>query len=319
MSSQIEKILNSTYYVVNKSEHVRINTEKVNTFCENIKKLDNITSNWLEQTPFNLEKLHEKEKANFLLVFNALSFSYWGDPYWQVTYKDQTYNRGSWSLVASILRSKEEGTSILDASCLSSISSKELETILRGNRKIPLFEERLNILHTIGTTLSEKYDKDFKNVINASNYDAINLVDIIVQNFPTFEDISIYNNQKIYFQKRAQALVESTHSLFQDEILENVNKLTALADYIIPKKLREEKILEYDSELSYKVDNKIKLEKGCKAEIEIRANTIWAVKYIQEELKNKSMNVTPIEINDYLWLTGGNKDTPFHLTRTTSY
>ena len=314
--TEIEKILESTNYVVDNSQHVRINKDNIKQFCQNV-KIDNILSNWLENTPFNLEIMDEREKSQFVLVFNALSFSYWGNPYWQVTYQGQTFYRGSWSLVAAILRAREEGFPILEADYQSSISSDDLNIILRGNRQIPLLKERLNILHDVGISLKKKYDGCYRNVINAANDDAVSLLDIIIAEFPSFSDTSCYKGKVIYFQKRAQALIQSTHYFIKE--LENVNRLTALADYILPKKLREEKILEYDSELSYKVDNKVQLKRGSQSEVEIRANTIWAVKYIVNGLDNKNIKATPMQINDYLWLTGGEKDTPFHLTRTTGY
>jgi len=304
--TQIEKILESTKYVVDHSKHVHINQDMLKQFGDSI-KIDE-SGHWLNNTPFNLEDLDKQEKAHYVLLFNTLSFSYWGDPYWEVTYPNKTYKRGSWSLTAAILRAREEGFPIFKSDYLSAISAKDLTIILRGNRQIPLFSERLQILHEVGNTLTENYDGDYRNVIDSANNDAINLVDRVIKDFPSFNDTAHYQGKKIYFHKRAQALTESTHSFLGK--LKNADKLTALADYILPKKLREEKILEYDDKLSYKVDNKIDLEKGSTEEVEIRANTIWAVKYIGKD---------PIILNDYLWLTGREKDSPFHRTRTTGY
>ena len=304
--TQIDQILESTKYVVDNSQHVHINQSMLKQFRDNLKIDD--SGHWLNHTPFNLENLDEQEKNHYVLLFNILSFSYWGDPYWEITYQNRTYKRGSWSLTAAILRAKEEGFPIFDSDYISSISEEDLKIILRGNRQIPLLNERLYILHEVGTTLIKNYSGDYRNVIDAANNDAVNLVDIMIKDFPSFNDAAYYKGKQIYFHKRAQALTESTHSFLRK--LENADKLTALADYILPKKLREEKILEYDSELSYKVDNKIELEKGSPEEVEIRANTIWTVKYIGNN---------PIIVNDYLWLTGRGRDTPYHRTRTTGY
>ncbi len=312
---QIEKILKSTRYVVDNSEHVKINQGQIKKFCDNIESIDNISLNWLENTPFDLKVLDEKEKANFVLLFNALSFSYWGTPYWQVHYQNQTFKRGSWSLVASILRAREEGLPILDADYQSSISKDDLGIMLRANRQIPLFKERLEILQSVGSSLKDKYDGDFRDVVAASNDDAVDLLDIITEEFPSFSDTAQYKEKTIYFQKRAQALVQSTHSFLRK--LTNIDRLTALADYIVPKELYEKKILEYSPELEEKIENRVVLATRGIYVNEIRANTIWAVKYIAEELYN--IQATQMGINDYLWLTGGNKDTQFMLTRTTDF
>ena len=54
-------------------------------------------------------------------------------------------------------------------------------------------------------------------------------------------------------------------------------------------------------------------------EVEIRANMLVVIDLIKEKLKNK---VCSIDINDYIWSQGRNKNIelkPYHLTRNTNY
>lgn len=120
-------------------------------------------------------------------------------------------------------------------------------------------------------------------------------------------------------------LVSDIYQLFGGEgygDLLNVDQLTACADYKLPRVLRRLGILEYSEELAKQVDNKIEITKDSEEEIEIRANTIWAVELIRQGLLQIGQKVMPIGINDHLWLMSQNKlsdDRPYHLTRTTAY
>ena len=313
-------ILESVKYVVDNSKFVKINQSKLSDFVKIFKK--HKEHYWLLDSPFDLDRLDKNQKLMVVVVFNAISFSYWGDPYWNVEYKGKRYTRGSWSLMACIFRALGEGKNILDAKYLSEITKKELGIILRGNTEIPLLNERVKILREIGSVLLKRYDGNFSNVIKESKGDAIKLMGIILDSFQSFQDFAYYNNKKILFQKRAQGLVEGIYSIFNGKgfgKLKNVNSLTALADYIIPNMLRKVGILKYSEKLIKKVDNKVILKKGCPEEIEIRANTIWAIELIRRELTSKNIKVSALNINDYLWTIGGEVKTPFHLTRTTSY
>lgn len=257
-----------------------------------------------------------------MAVFNSISFSYWGDPYWNVEYKGKLYTRGSWSLIASIFRAIEEWKNILNPKFLSTISKEELAIILRGNIEIPLLEERVKILNELWNILLEKFDGKFSKIIEKANFNAIELLNIILDSFSSFQDSEYYKSRKIYFQKRAQALIEWIHSIFNGKgygKLNNISSLTACADYIIPNILREIGILEYSKEIASKIDNKFIIDKWSLEEVEIRSHTIQVVELIKEKLELKGIIASALNINDYLWTIGGNTKTPFHMTRTTSY
>jgi hypothetical protein len=313
--------LDSTKYVTEHANYVNINKLKLQEFIDNFSL--QTESNWLKDSPFDINTLDNEQKLMVAVVFNAISFSYWGEPYWNVEYKGTLHTRGSWSLMASIFRSIEEGESLLDPSVLASMTKEKLAYMLRGNTEIPLLDERKEILNNIGKILIEKYESKFSNVVVKAGGDAMRLLDIILTEFsPSFEDSYDYKGQKVYFNKRAQAMVESIHSIFDGKeygSLKNIESLTALADYIIPNMLRNIGILEYSTELKDIIDNKKPIEKGSEYEVEIRANVVWVVEYIRRGLLNKGILVSSKSINDFLWTKGGDTKTPFHQTRTTAY
>jgi hypothetical protein len=314
----MNKILETTNFVIKHSKRVRINKEKIKEFCEHFS--ESHINHWLNESPFDFSILSEKDKISFLLVLDSISFSYWGNPKWSVKYKGEIFD-GAWGMITSLGKAVENKVPILNMRYLSKINEKYFEKITQGNVKIPLFEERVEILKEIGTIVTEKFQGDFSNLIKKSENDAIKLLNLIITNFPSFEDSCLYLGKRIYFYKRAQLLVSDIHQML-DLKLKNINQLTACADYKLPKILRQLGILEYSEELENKIDNKIELPRGSEEEIEIRAGTIWANEFIKKELKKKIPKINTIHINDHLWLLGqtkSEKDKPYHLTRTTAY
>lgn len=319
----MEIVLETTKFVVENSKNVIIDKDKIREFCRKFNKKD--IRHWWNVAPFKILHLSNEEKLMFLLIFNSLSFSYWGNPKWTIDYKNKKINTASFGMILSIGKALEEGIPILSPYFLSKITKVELQNILRANVEIPLLEERLKIINEIGRDLLNNFEGKFSNLIKKSKNDCLNLLSLIVKNFPCFEDVRMYKKKKIYFYKRAQLLISDIHQLFSNTSLyrfKNIQKLTACADYKLPQILRKLGILKYSKILSDKIDRNILIPEGDENEVEIRANTIWAIEYIYQNLKNRILGILPIHINDYLWIKATRipySDKPYHKTRTISY
>lgn len=149
----------------------------------------------------------------------------------------------------------------------------------------------------------------------------MDLLNLIIENFPSFGDTRTYNGKTIYFYKLAQLVVSDI--LHIRELKENIqvdySHLVGCADYKIPQILRGLNILEYDLELAKLVDNLQELEENSIYEVEIRANLIVALKKIKEKL---STDLPLIDLNDIIWSLGQDKTKnfkPYHRTRIMSY
>jgi len=315
-------VLETTRYVMENSKHVHIDREKVREFCEDFDL--GSTKHWLKESPFDLSQLDEAERANFLFVFNSINFCYWGEPKWTVEYRGEMAD-GAWGMITAFGRAIESGSPIVDADFLASLSEEDLGHIFRGNVIIPLFAERLAILRGVGKILRERFGGRFTRLIEMAGGDAIKLVGLVVDNFPSYEDISPYDGRKIVFRKRAQLLVSDTYHVFEGTgpvAFNNIHRLTAFADYKIPQVLRKLGIMRYEDELAAKVDRMIFIPRDSGEEVEIRANTIWAVELLREKLNRRCPGITSALVNDVLWLAGHDKsppDNPYHRTLTTSY
>jgi len=92
-------ILENIQFAVENSKLVSIQSEKIKDFCNNMDHTH--IKHWLGEAPIDLSRLNDEEKLNFMMVFNSMSFSYWGEPKWTVEYKGSKYD-GAWAMVCCI-------------------------------------------------------------------------------------------------------------------------------------------------------------------------------------------------------------------------
>ena len=100
----MDTVLSTTKFVVDNSRQVKIKKEEIKDFCENFS--ESHINYWLNEAPLDFRKLNGKERFGLILVFNALSFSYWGKPKWAVEYKGENFD-GSFGMIAAIARAIE--------------------------------------------------------------------------------------------------------------------------------------------------------------------------------------------------------------------
>jgi len=318
----MNNILTSTKYVVDSSDFVTLRGPAIDQYAEGFELKD--IRPWFLDAPIKLDKLSEKERVHFMLLFGALSFTYWGEPKWMVEYDNKSLG-GSWGLVLSIKRALDEGIPILDADYLANASLNDIKHFLRGSVEIPMINERHSCANEVGKALVENYEGDFRNLLKQS--DDVNVLrDKMTSEMKCFQDEAKYKDKTIYFHKRAQIVLAGVDGLAIQEDYANFddpNELTALADYRIPQILRNFGILEYKDDLSQKVSDQVELDAGSPEETEIRANTVWAIELIRDAInKSHGTNLTAMEVNDHLWLETqkeGFDKSIHHRVRTTAY
>lgn len=309
----LENIIISCNYVSKNSKHVTIDEEKLNLFVENIKDIK--MNHWLSSSPFGLLDLSDETIINFLLIYESINFSFWGEPKWTI---DTNIGKldGSIALLYVLLQYVKESKS----TDFSSMSKKEFLKILKGNIKIPLFEERFKIIKEVIAIVNDKMQGNFYQYIKDITSD-IELFETIIANFPSFKDERLYNKQTIYFYKLAQLLTSDILHIREqkEKIKVNYTHLVGCADYKIPQILRQFGILNYDNKLAKIVDNHSEISINSIYEVEIRANMITVINMINKKLNYKYCR---IDINDFIYMQKNNKNfkmRPYHLTRCTNY
>jgi Potential Queuosine, Q, salvage protein family len=321
-------VLSSTQQVVEQGEFVWINPDQVEALCQrwlhqDVQQVKPHTHSW--DTHYHFYDATERS-VNWLLVLDALNFCFWaekGQKRWTIEYQGEILN-GYWAEAAALKRAAEENIPLWDAQFLSTISEETIAHIFRGNGTIPLLEQRVANTREVGRVLLANYQGQFSTMIEQAQGSAVKLVLSLVQHFPSFNDAALYRTQTIRFYKRAQICVADLHSAFSTQpwgTFDDLEQLTIFADYKLPQVLRHANILEYQTTLAERVDNRELITSGSEEEVEIRAATIWACELLRRTMLQHGHTITAAEIDLRLWLLGQQTADmrPYHRTRTIYY
>ena len=254
------------------------------------------------------------EIINFLLIFESIDYSFWGNPKWSVEVENSKKDGSDALLYIMLNYIKTNGLSSFE-----NISFDEFKTLLSGNVEIPLLRERFDTIKKVYKIVNEKMNGNFYESIIQYTKDE-KLFEYIINNFECFKDEREYNGHTIYFYKLAQLLTSDILHLREEieQINVDYSNLIGCADYKIPQTLRALGIIEYNEELSEIVDSKREIKPSSKFEVEIRASQIVVLNYI----RNRLNGISSMDINDYLFMHSKKvKDIvkPYHLCRNTNY
>jgi hypothetical protein len=241
--------------------------------------------------------------AEFILLFNAINFCYWGDPKW-VWVKNG--DGGSFGVLAALSQTLDDGQPLLDAAFLAQITAAQLRVILTGRHgvSLSLLDERAAILAAVGATLQREFGGRFAHVLVAAGGDAPGLVELLTTRFPSFDDHVWYNGQRVEFHKRAQLAAAMIYAACRGQgpgQLRRVDQLTVFADYKLPQTLRALGILRYAPVLAAVVDNQRLIPAHSEEEIEIRAHTIWAAELLRQALRPRFPDINALHLDYWLW------------------
>jgi len=263
----------------------------------------------------------------YLLVLDTLNFCFWPAPEvtkWEIEYKSRKLS-GYYALAVSLKQALESGTPINQADYLAELSLRELKELLGGGGELQLLNQRVQNLNELGRALLEEYNGKASELVEAAGESAIALVRMLYRRLSSFRDVAKYRGHQVPFYKRAQIFSADLYGAFQGQDwghFRDMDKLTAFADYKLPQVLRHLGILHYAPDLGDKIDQEILIEAGSPAEVEIRANTIWAVELIRQELEKMGKGLNAFEIDWILWNMGQDeafKQKPYHRTVTIFY
>ena len=228
-------------------------------------------------------------------------------------------------MFAALTRAVDDGVPIWEGEFLAALGPSELADILRGKGEIPLFQRRLAICREIGEVLVRHFSGRFHHLVERAEGSAVRMVRLLVSFFPSFDDSSEWEGERMLFYKRAQlapAMLAERWIGTGPGAFFDLDHLTVSADYKIPQVLRKIGILSYSPQLARLVDSRRIIPVNSREELEIRAATILATEMMEEILKTKIPEITSQKIDRMLWLLGQQKseeDKPYHRTRTIAY
>jgi hypothetical protein len=243
------------------------------------------------------------------------------------------YAGRNWSdsdaLFACMKRAIDKGIPILDGAFLAKVTRAEMETMFAGNVELPMLDEKAEILHQVGAVLAQKYNGRFHNFVGSCSpklYDNGNgLVDRLVNGFPRFRDVSLYDGHTIKFYKLPQLAIWFLYTSLRKTgkfRLEDLETMSAFADYIVPVALRLLGITSYSSELENAINSYQMIPRDSPWEVEIRAHCIYASALLAEEinqLRPPDQQIIIPQIDARLWTHYHTTWWPHHLTKTIMY
>tara|TARA_Y100001936_G_C16084571_1_gene680625 strand:+ start:3131 stop:4111 length:981 start_codon:yes stop_codon:yes gene_type:complete len=233
------------------------------------------------------------------------------------------------AMVYQIDSAISRGVPILDGYFMRDITEKKFHELFSANIPMPLAAEKVNVLHEIGDVLVKNYSGDWINFINDGPRklyaDGEGLIDRLIGSFTRFDDFSILDKNKIYFLKLAQLAFWGIHRELSNSKqfhIEDLENMTAFADYIVPVALEHLKITNYKPDLKKKIINGELIERDSREEIEIRAATIYVTAKMTEIInkhrpENQDIYIPHLDFK--FWSEYHSDEKPHHLTKTIMY
>jgi hypothetical protein len=246
----------------------------------------------------------------------------------QVQYAGRNWSDSD-ALFACLKRAIDNDIPILDGAFLAQVTRAEMKTLFEGNIELPMLDEKTEIFRQVGALLAQKYNGRFHSFVTACSprlYDNGNgLVDRLVSEFPRFRDVSLYQSHTVKFYKLPQLAIWFLYTSlgktgqFQ---LQDLETMSAFADYIVPVALRLLGVTSYSDELENAINSYQIIPHDSPWEVEIRAHCIYASALLAEEINRirpSDRQILIPQIDARLWTHYHTTWWPHHLTKTIMY
>ena len=322
-------VLDSLRYAIESSRDVRTNYEKIVE-----------VASWMAYEelpmpeyalPFGLSQGDPDVAIDFVMVSDSIDTAFTDfskHEKFQVDFAEQHWS-DSEAEFACIKRALDNGVPFLDGKFLAKITRPELNKVFEGNIEMPMLDEKLAVLHEVGKVLAGKYDGKFHKFVHSCSpklYDNGNgLIERLVREFPRFNDVSMLDGHETKFYKLPQLgiwmLYATLHKAGKFR-LDDPQKMTAFADYIVPVALRLMGITSYSKELEHAINTYQLIPRDSRWEIEIRAHCLYATALMTDEinrLRPANLQIIIPQIDARLWTHYHTTTWPHHLTQTIMY
>lgn len=312
----MQQVRESAAWVSARAEYVTIDHAAVSKFAGTIDPATLSDAKLWDQS-FHFSGGYE-ETLNYVFTLDAINFGSAFARSWAPGKLGSTYR-----IIAESLKRAAEANVALDAEFARNATLESLAAIFPADLPVELSEMFTISLCELGAWVSERYES-YAELIDSlpESGRAGALVDELVSNLPAFRDAARYQEREVCFYKRAQILAHDIHLALSVDArcrFDDIGRLTAFADNLLPHVLRIEGVLKFAPELLRKIDVGEEIPAGSAEEIEIRAQALHAVELLSEEIAGSP---PPRLVDAYLWLQGQDvryKQHPRHVTKTIYY
>lgn len=310
---------------------VEINKKKLSTLAEEWALEDFEVPNWRAEPIFPFDNDDYIQWLGITTAINAHYRAPDSEEKFYTIWRNRKWS-GAFGMSACVTRAIEEGVPILKPWYLGGVSTKEMYEIFNRDSILPLLEKRKEIWQSIGCLLFYKYGH-FKNLFKSADYRCFNngngICERLVRDFPkAFCDEREFNGQILPIHKKALLLPLLYYGRAKDSEnlpqIKDIESISPVADYELPKVLWELNIFSYSCELLNKIITFKEIPAGSNEETSIRYATIITVGRLLEKINRFRQKIGMPQINmthlDYkLWNAGRNSRTPHHITQTLDY
>ena len=317
--------------------------KSLNPVIENLKTINldvnEITrvADWIAYEEFqppenNLTKNKPEEHIRTTMLINTLNFAFTdfeSSTKYEIIRNGRTLS-DSEAMITQIQEAISSGVELYDGNVLCDLDTVKLQKIFDGNIEMPMMSERIEILNEVGEKLSSTYKGDWMNFINQGPRklysEGEGLIERLIVEFPRFDDkSSIDDGQEVHFYKLAQLAFWGIHGELSGAghfVVEDMEKMSAFADYIVPVALEVMKIISYSDNLKDKIMNGEIIERDSIEEVEIRAVSLYATAVLTQEVNKRrplDKQIIIPQLDYRLWKQYHATHRPHHLTITTMY
>lgn len=283
------------------------------------------------QMPFGIGQGSADEVIDFILTADCVDTAFTDfetHAKFQVDYAGRHWSDSD-ALFACMKRAMDRGLPLLDGKFLAQLTRPQMREIFAANIEIPMLEEKLQVWRQVGSVLAEKYGGRFHQLVRSCSprlYDGGNgLIDRLVEEFPRFNDVSQYDGKTIKFYKLSQLGIWFVYSALRHTgqfPIEDIGRMTAFADYMVPVGLRLLGITSYSTELEQAIGSYRMVPRDSTWEVEIRAHCLYATALLCEEINQirpQAKQIIIPQVDARIWTHYHTTFWPHHLTRTIMY
>jgi hypothetical protein len=299
VSSVVDQIREDCAWVAARADHVRINHDRIPAYAAGLPRpAPEAASGKPDDRP---------REAAFWLTMDAINFG----SGWFPTLR-KAPGRSGYFTIHDGLRKRFQAKGPWTAGDLAELKAGEIAQTLNQDPEHELMALFAKSLNDLGSHLIAERVGSFEAVVGES---AAELVERLAA-WECFADTSAYRGRQIPMLKRAQI---TAADLARNHLApySDMHRLTMFADNLVPHVLRLDGVLEFDPQLTGRIERQELIEHGSPEEVEIRACAVHAV-----ELITKATGRIAVELDQVLWERGAQpeyKACPRHRSRCTAY
>ncbi len=252
-------------------------------------------------------------RAAYWLTMDAINFG----SGWFPTLRKRDGLSG-YNTIAAALRDRFDHDGGWSAAQLTELDAATLGAILGQDPQHELMALYATSLRNLGDHIAAEHQGSFAAVAHPARGSAVALARRL-GTWPSFTDVSHYDEITVPFLKRAQIAAADLHRAGVADF-SDLGALTMFADNLVPHVLRLDGILAFDRDLVARIEREELIVHGSPEEVEIRACAVHAVELIAASASPTAL--TAAALDQLLWQRGQEpryKASLRHRSRCTAY